>query len=192
MDYSIKTTYNKEEWRSVSGFEDIYYISNYGRLKSFKSGNPKILSQTNKKNSYFSVILSYKGRKKSTRIHRLVYEEFIGKIPNGSNKQIHHINHNKQDNRVCNLMLLSPKEHRMADIESRNVDGMINYNKFIKTLKINQYSLDGVFIACYNNAQEASNITGVCARNILQVAKKTPFNKKGNIRKQAGGYIWKI
>ena len=89
-------------------------------------------------------------------------------------------------------MLLSPKEHRMADIESRNVDGMINYNKFIKTLKINQYSLDGVFIACYNNAQEASNITGVCARNILQVAKKTPFNKKGNIRKQAGGYIWKI
>ena len=38
----------------------------------------------------------------------------------------------------------------------------------------------------------AEKITGICSRNILQVANKEPFNKKGNIRKSAGGYIWKF
>ena len=29
-----------------------------------------------------------------------------------------------------------------------------------------------------------------CARNIRQVASKEPYNKKGSVRKQAGGFIW--
>ena len=33
---------------------------------------------------------------------------------------------------------------------------------------------------------------GVCQRNILQVANKEPYNDKGFIRKQAGGYIWRF
>ena len=32
---------------------------------------------------------------------------------------------------------------------------------------------------------------GVCSRNILQVANKEEY-KNGKIRKQAGGYIWKV
>jgi hypothetical protein len=32
--------------------------------------------------------------------------------------------------------------------------------------------------------------TGICARNILQVANKTPYNTKGKTRSMAGGYIW--
>ena len=32
--------------------------------------------------------------------------------------------------------------------------------------------------------------SGVCARNIRQVASKEPYNKKGSVRKQAGGFIW--
>lgn len=55
-----------------------------------------------------------------------------------------------------------------------------------------QYSLDGEFINSYYCATEASRVTGVCARNILQVANKEPFNSSGSIRKQAGGYIWKF
>lgn len=67
---------------------------------------------------------------------------------------------------------------------------MVNYNKYVKTKKILQYTLEGKYIATYNNSKEASQATGVCQRNILQVANKEPFNKKGNIRKQVGGYVW--
>lgn len=38
---------------------------------------------------------------------------------------------------------------------------------------------------------EASYLTDVCQRNILQVCNKTEF-LKGRYRKQAGGYIWKF
>ena len=48
-----------EIWKDVEGFEGIYQISNFGRLKSYKV-NPKvgyILSNVNKKGGYFSVVL---------------------------------------------------------------------------------------------------------------------------------------
>lgn len=49
-----------------------------------------------------------------------------------------------------------------------------------------------LLIGVFANSKEASDATGVCQRNIRQVASKEPFNKKGGVRKQAGGYIWKF
>ena len=91
-------------------------------------------------------------------------------------------------------MYISSSEHQQKHIKEnrRILNGMINYNRYIKTKKIEQYDLDGRYIATYANGYDASISTGVCHRNILQVANKEPFNKKGNIRKQAGGYIWKF
>ena len=43
-------------------------------------------------------------------VHRLVWEENYGKIPEGM--VIHHINENKTDNRLSNLKLVSQKEHK--------------------------------------------------------------------------------
>ena len=60
------------------------------------------------------------------------------------------------------------------------LNGMINYNRHIRPKRIEQYSLDGNYIATYENSYDASVSTGVCQRNILQVAKKEPYNKNGN------------
>lgn len=186
-----------EEWKDVKGFEGIYEISSLGRLASHKTRGGlvkerKILSNVNSKGGYFSVVLKYKDKQRYTRIHRLVYEAFIGELPSGNKFHIHHKNHNKQDNRVDNLILLSAKEHHQADIDSRNFKGMNNYNKFIRPKKISQYSMNGEYIATYNNSKEAQDATGICQRNILQVANQEPYNDKGYTRKQAGGYIWKF
>ena len=181
-----------EEWRDIKGFEGIYRISNCGRLLRISNGKEKILSNRNEKGDYLTVVLRGENRKrKHTRIHRLVYEAFVGEIPEGYD--IHHRDGNKQNNHITNLVLLSEKEHHKLHIEKnpRIIEGMRHYNKVVRPEKILQFSLDDVLLAEYPNAEEAYRQTGVCSRNILMVAHKTEW-KPGKIRKQAGGYIWKI
>lgn len=48
----------------------------------------------------------YKGNK---RLHRLIYERYIGKIPKGFD--IHHKNHDTLNNSLGNLMLIKHSEH---------------------------------------------------------------------------------
>ena len=49
------------------------------------------------------------------RLHRYIYEKYNGKIPKGM--QVHHIDHNKDNNEISNLMLLTRKEHDRIHFE---------------------------------------------------------------------------
>lgn len=183
-----------ERWRFVKGFEGVYAISDKGRLASCKRGCWKVLSTRNSKGDYLTIILKNGDNIIHTRLHRLVYEAFVKPIPKGKKNHIHHLNGNKQDNRVENLAFNTAKEHNLIHSKekpSKNY-GMIFYNKYIKTKRIYQIDLEGNTLNVFANAADASNATGVCQRNILQVANKEPYNKKGNTRKQAGGYVWKF
>ena len=145
----------------------------------------------NKNGDYFSVVLRANSKVRHCRIHVLVAEAFIGQKPSGY--QVHHIDGNKQNNIVENLMYISTKEHYQETLKENPqiVSGMKNYNQNVRPRKILQYDLNGLFIAEYKNSKEAYDKTGVCARNILQVADKTEY-KKGKTRKQAGGFVWKF
>ena len=150
------------------------------------------MSNINKNGWYLTVNLKNNNGKRITkRIHRLVYEAFVGDIPKGFD--VHHKDGNKQNNCVENLVAISEHEHHtMHANQNPNIfQGMRNYNKYIRPKVVYQYTLDGTFLTAYPNAKEAQRVTGVCSRNILQVANKTEY-KPGKIRKQAGGYIWRI
>ena len=184
-----------EKWKWIKGFEGQYQISNYGRVKSFKkTEGGYILSNQNATGDYLRIVLrnSVTNKKKSIAIHQLVAEHFIGDRPQGY--QVHHKDGNKQNNIVSNLEYIHPKRHRKETEKTHPqvVTGIVNYNKYEKPRKICQYTKDGVLLATYVNGEVASRMTGICQRNILQVANKEPFNNKGGIRKQAGGYIWKL
>lgn len=192
-----------EVWKTIKDFPH-YQISNEGRLKieeyytTDKRGQKRkvkghIFSLKNKYGWYLTIILRDIGKRKTCRIHHLVYEAFKGAIPKGF--VVHHKDGNKQNNRVSNLELLTAKEHIHKHLRInplRSLRGMVEYNKFKRPKTVMQFTLDGIFVHSYPNAKQAFRETGVCSRNILQVASHTPFNKNGDVRKQAGGYIWRF
>jgi hypothetical protein len=181
----------KETWKDIPLFEEVYQISNYGRLKSFKNHPAgKILSNKNKNGWYFTVNLSYQDIRITTRIHLLVAKMFVSEKPL-KNAEVHHIDGNKQNNYYENIIWIDPKSHhKITHLENPNcIKALIKYNQEIRPNPIIQLTLDGVFLNEFINSKIAAEVTGVCRRNILQVASKEEY-KQGKVRKQAGGYIW--
>jgi len=101
----------------INGFTG-YYIDTNGRVFTEKKGVRNLkgelreLKPSKKKTGYLYTNI-YWGKKiterASLRIHRVVYETFIGIIPEGF--VVDHINNIKDDNRLENLQLLTPKDN---------------------------------------------------------------------------------
>lgn len=182
-----------ETWKDIQGWEGLYQVSSYGRLKSFK-GDPagRILKNTNKKGGYFSVVLQAKNRRpRYCRMHRLVAEAFI---PNPLKKTaVNHIDCNKQNNHVKNLEWATPSENSLhaAKFKPSMIYGMNEHNKKLRPRTVLQFTLSGELLGVFPNAKAAGRATGVCSRNIHQVASKTEY-KPGMVRSQAGGFRWEF
>lgn len=94
----------KEIWRDIEGYENLYQISNLGRVKSLgndKTRKEKILKVCRHTFGYLLVGLFKDGNQKSYYIHRLVACAFL---PNPDNlSEINHKDEDKTNNRVENL-----------------------------------------------------------------------------------------
>lgn len=98
----------EEIWRSIKGYEGLYEVSSYGRVRSldrydssnhFRKG--KLLKLKKENNGYIRITLCKCGIEKMYMVHRLVANEFIDnpyKLP-----QINHKDENPTNNRVDNL-----------------------------------------------------------------------------------------
>jgi len=100
-----------EIWKEIEGYDGDYFVSNLGRVKSFKRYKEGKILEPNKNNSsgYLRVYLYKNGEKpKNKQIHVLIYENHIRKIPEGY--VIHHIDFSK-DNFLENLQMMTKGEH---------------------------------------------------------------------------------
>lgn len=79
---------------------EIEYKNGYGIIDNIKFKKDK------KTGYYLSGVVS--GRR--VRLHRYVWEKYNGKIPKGYD--IHHIDHNKDNNEINNLELISSRTHK--------------------------------------------------------------------------------
>ena len=106
----------KEIWKDIEGYEGLYQVSNFGKVRSLDRYNSRgcwikgcIIEPTNCK-GYLQIVLFLNRKKNYYYIHRIVAEAFL---PNPDNKpEIDHINTDKTDNTVC-----------------LNEDGSVNYEK---------------------------------------------------------------
>ena len=110
----------KEIWKDVKGYEWIYKVSSYGRVKSLDRTVPqkdgkkknikgKILNPRKSKKGYLKAGLNLNGKEKLYSIHRLVAIAFI---PNPENKtEVNHKNGIKTDNRSSELEWATSSEN---------------------------------------------------------------------------------
>ena len=100
-----------EQWAPIKGYESLYEISNYGRVRSLnyrRTGKRKVLKCHARLGYYMKTSLVKDGVRKYYRVHRLVAQAFLPPPKEGEN-QVEHINTDKRDNRVQNLRWVSPK-----------------------------------------------------------------------------------
>ena len=122
-----------------------YFISRDGRVFSQRR-NRELVQHDNGK-GYLQV--SINGRLQY--VHRLMWETFRGLIP--ANKDINHINHNRSDNRLDNLELISHRENcnkqRRHEILHELPDGAIELDDIEYRSRNNTYRFHDLHY--YNN-----------------------------------------
>ena len=165
-----------EEWKEIIGYENSYWISNLGNVKSKR----KQLKLTINKDGYYIVNLSKKGKSKVFNVHRLVAIHFI-KNPNNL-EQVNHKDENKLNNCVSNLEWCTLQQNH--NYGTRNTRTGISQRNNSRSKAVLQYDLNMNFI------QEFPSVS--------EIQRQFMFNHNNIIRccngkyTQAYGYIWKF
>lgn len=88
-----------EIWKEMSGYEDMYEISNFSNIRNKKTKRP--IKQFKNKHGYVTVRIYKDGIGLTKTVHRLVAKTFI---PNPENfPEINHKDENKANNIASNL-----------------------------------------------------------------------------------------
>ena len=159
----------KEYWKPVVGYEGLYMVSNWGRVKSIKFGKERILKPVTNSSGYLLVGLYKNNIEKKYSVHRLVAEAFI---PNPYNlPQVNHRDENKLNNNVDNLEWCT---------NEYNINYGTRTERYSKPVL--QYTLDGEFVGEWPSARE-------CGRNGFNQGSVSACCR-GELKTHKG-YIWK-
>lgn len=172
-----------EKWVKTFWNGDRYDTSSYGRVRNKKTG--RILKPGHTKDGYLQVVLYCRGKKRTFKVHRLVWESFNGPIPEGM--QINHLNEDKTDCSLTNLSLVSAKENNNWGTRTKraavSLQGKL-INREDQSIPVQQLNLDGTIIATYKSIMEAERQNpGLFHSRISSCCKGKA--------KTHGGFIWK-
>lgn len=166
----------KEVWKPIKGFEGLYEISNFGRVKSLarkpgKGINKQHLIDTIKKQSqnqygYRQVGFQIGKKHYCKQVHRLVSEAFI---KNPKNKPcVNHKDGNKQNNHITNLEWCTYKENSQHAFRI----GICDHRRGE---------------SCYNSTLKEYQV-----RKIKTLYPKYTYNEIAKIFNVGSGVIWNI
>lgn len=176
--------YIGELWVNIRGYEGLYQVSNFGRVRSLDRVvyqqkhlhvyRGTIIKQTSAGGGYLKVVLYKNGVGKQQYVHRLVATAFI---PNPKHlPEINHKDENITNNRLSNLEWCTAKYNsNYGTIKERisKANGKI----------VLQFTTDGVFVKQHDSIAKAARQIGCTLQNISICCR--------GINKTAGGFIWK-
>lgn len=99
-----------QEWKDIPTWNGVFQVSNFGRLKRFYKNKYVIILGSKNQKGYYVVNLSYKGRKKQWRLHKLVATVFQRPLVEG--EDAHHKNCMKCCNCNFNIQIKDSSKHR--------------------------------------------------------------------------------
>jgi len=162
-----------EKWEYIKNTNELYMVSNYGRVKSMPREiitpfgkyytKEKILKGSKNKKGYVQVEFRINNKRNINTIHRLVLSAFV---ENPLNKpQINHKDGNKENNRVDNLEWVTQEE---------NMKHAIKHNLIVNPSGRNARNFKYLY-----SSEENKNIKNMTA---LEIAKYINENiKKCNV-----------
>lgn len=188
---------NIEEWKPIEGYENIYEISSFGRIKSckriikYKNGvehhSKEHIIKPFLSKGYNRIRLCKNNTQKRFLVHRLVAKAFI---PNPNNYTIiNHIDSNRRNNNVNNLEWCT-QSHNIK--EAYRVGRKIYTEKNREAFKLAhkacckrvwQLDNDKVKIKIFDSCYDAERELGLTRGCIYQALKN---NNK------SGGFYWQL
>lgn len=188
-----------EEWRDIKGYEGLYQVSNFTRVKScdrfvfksmelkddLKNLKEKLLVANVCGTGYKKVVLCKNGEIENKNIHRLVAEAFI---PNPDNKPcVNHIDCDKTNNNIENLEWCTQSENAFHAHRNNLTTpsmywlGVHGKNNPLSKV-IYQFTKEKELIGMFYGSTEVESILGIHQGNVSLCAKKS--------RNFAGGFRW--
>ena len=182
-----------EVWKPIKGYEGIYEVSSYGRVRSLEHSislrnqhgeyvrklSERIIKQKrNRKDGYFNVTLCKRAEHSTAYVHRLVAQAFI---PNPDNlPQVNHKDEDKTNNRVDNLEWCSAQY---------NTNYGTGHERMTEPRRVKVAMVDeqGNIIRKFESIKEASEQTGEARLTIIRQCKRE--STLGHVLKY---YRWKF
>lgn len=177
-----------EQWKDIDGFEGVYQVSNYGRVKSLDRivehvGKKSMMWKQFKKGRIIKPVKDDKGylmirlhtdKKYCIRIHKLVAETFIQRIEGKS--EVNHKDGNKENCHVDNLEWCT----RLENIQHAHKTGLMTK---LPPKAVQMLDKEGNLLKEFYSIHEAKRETGADPTNIVKVCKGE--------RKTHKGYQWR-
>lgn len=180
-----------EVWADIPGYEGLYQVSTYGRVRSLDHYGyfgartvlykGKIVKPAVGTDGYYHVYLQNgKGNRKPISIHRIVAQVFLSN-PYGK-REVNHKDENKLNNRVENLEWLTSKEN--ANYGTRNTRAINTKKERGLLKKVSMLDLDGNFLRDFDSTADAARWVGGKHSNICSCC--------NNKAKTAYGFKWQF
>jgi len=129
----------EEIWKKVKGYENLYEISNIGRIKSLRFNKEKIL-KTNLSTSGYAMVSLWKDKKPIYQsVHSLMAINFLNYKITTRKIVVDHIDNNKLNNCIENIQIISNRENSCKDKKSKSgqYNIYLNSGAYLVRMRIN-------------------------------------------------------
>jgi len=166
-----------EIWQQIKGFENLYKISTYGRIKSLgngKSTNSKtkferILKSNYSSTGYEKIKLFKDGKRYYFSVHRLVAQTFLSNDKN--KKEVNHKDGNKANNNVSNLEWVTSSENQLHAFKNGLQKSKMGKDH-IQSKSVRQLDLNGNVIRTFESIKQVQRELGFNTFGIIKCCKK--------------------